>query len=432
MNTIVSEIGTWQRRIEVELEEKEVQPFMEKAYRSYQKKIHIDGFRKGKVPLSIIKKRFGEAIRAEVADDLIQVFFKEAIEKEKLDTIAPGKVKEISFEEGKPFRFSAEVEIEPDVGVSDYKGFKVEKEVIKITQEDVKKTLEFLQEQKAEKREVEGGAEMGYIIEGDIQALDTTGVPIVGEKWENSVIELGSPPLGDIVQDQLLGAVAGGEKRFKIVQPESEADGAVKDRESHYAIQVKSVKEKILPELNDDFAKTVGDYQTLSELEENILKNIKARREADAERLLHQRIADEIVKRNDFEVPPSMVENVLQSSWEEYKQRPDRNVDEDQFREENRPSVVWSVKWHILEKKLMEMENIEVTEQRVNDEITKMVEASPKEEKKIRAQLKDAKRRQRLKENISQRKLMERLKEHLKIKEVVVKSPMERKSKIIT
>jgi len=206
----------------------------------------------------------------------------------------------------------------------------------------------------------------------------------------------------------------------------------VKDRESHYAIQVKSVKEKILPELNDDFAKTVGDYQTLSELEENILKNIKARREEDAERLLRHRIADEIVKRNDFEVPPSMVENVLQSSWEEYKQRPDRNVDEDQFREENRSSVVWSVKWHILEKKLMEMENIEVTEQRVNDEITKMVEASPKEEKKIRAQLKDAKRRQRLKENISQRKLMERLKEHLKIKEVVVKSPMERKSKIIT
>ncbi len=432
MKTVVTEIGSYKRQVEVEVDAQEVEPYLEKAYQSYQKKIHIDGFRKGKIPLSIIKKRFGEAIQAEVADELVQEFYKRALEEEKLPVVAPGKVQDVSFEAGKPLRFKAEVEVEPDITVAHYKGFKVEKEILKTTPDDVKRTLEILQEQQAERRPVEGVAESGHIIEGDIQALDKTGVPIIGQKWEKSVVELGKPPLGDVIQDQLLGVMAGDEKRFTILQPEPDKEGRMQDREYHYKIKVESVKEKILPELDDAFAKKIGDVPTLKELEENIFQRLKNQRELEAERLLEHRIADDIVKRNDFEVPPSMIENILTSSWEEYQKNPDRNIDEEQYRQENKPLIVWNVKWHLIQQKIVEMENLTITEQDVDEEIDKMAKATPKDEKKIRAQMKDAKRRQRLKDHLLERKLMAFLKENVKIKEVVLKKPRQQDSKLVT
>ena len=432
MKTVVTEIGSYKRQVEVEVDAQEVEPYLEKAYQSYQKKIHIDGFRKGKIPLSLIKKRFGEAIQAEVADELVQKFYKKALEEEKLPVVAPGKVQDVSFEAGKPLRFKAEVEVEPDITVTHYKGFKVEKEILKTTQDDVKRTLEILQEQQAERRPVEGIAEKGHIIEGDIQALDKTGIPIIGQKWEKSVVELGKPPLGDMIQDQLLGVMAGDEKRFSILQPEPDDKGRMQDREYHYKIKVDTVQEKILPELNDTFAKNVGDVSTLKELEENIFERLKNQREQEAERLLEHRIADDIVKRNDFEVPPSMIENILKSSWEDYQKNPDRNIDEEEFRRENQPFVVWNVKWHLIQQKIIEMENLTVTEQEVDEEIDKLARGTPKDEKKIRAGLKDVKRRQRLKDHLLERKLMTFLKENVKIKDVVLKKPRQQDSKLVT
>lgn len=432
MKTVVTETGSCKRRVEVEVPSQEVHPFIEKAYRSYQKKVHLDGFRKGKVPVSIIQQRFGKAIQAEIVDDLIQRFYKKAIEEERLAVVAPGTIQDVSFEEGEPLRFTAEVEVEPDAQVSDYKGLKVEKEVMKVSDEDVKRTVEVLQEQRAERRPVEGGAEIGHIIEGDIQAVNATGVPIIGDKWEDRVFELGSPPLGDVVQDQLLGIMAGEERRFKIVQPERGPDGNVMNREDHYSIKVKSVNEKILPRLEDSFAREVGDFETLAELEENIRNRLERQRDEEAERMLRNRIADEIVRRNDFEIPPSMIENGLKGIWEEYQKQPERELDEKQFREENRAGIVWNIKWHLLWRKIAEMEQIVMTDEEVDQEIEKIVERSPKkEEKKIRSLFKDSRRRGRLKENMLEDKVFGFLKENARVKEVIIKKP-KKKSALIT
>lgn len=433
MKTVVTEIGSWKRRVEVEVPSQEIHPFIGKAYRSYQKKVYIDGFRKGKVPLSIIQQRFGKAIQAEIVDDLIQRFYKKAIEEERLAIVAPATIQDVSFEEGKPLRFTAEVEVEPDAHVSGYKGLKVEKEVMKVSDEDVKRTVEVLQEQRAERRSVEGGAEIGHIIEGDIQALNATGVPIIGDKWEDRVFELGSPPLGDVVQDQLLGIVAGEERRFKIIQPERGPDGNVMNREDHYSIKVKSINEKILPRLEDSFAREMGDFETLAELEEDIRNRLERQRDGEAERMLRNRIADEIVRRNDFEIPPSMIENGLEGLWEEYQKQANRELEEKQFREENRAGVVWNIKWHLLWKKIAEMEKIAMTDEEVDQEIEKIAERSPKkEEKKIRSLFKDSRRRGRLRENMLEDKVFGFLKENARVKEVSIKKPKKTKSTLIT
>jgi trigger factor len=432
LKTVIKDISSYKRRLEIEVDDSEVGPYLEKAYHSYQKKINIDGFRKGKAPLSIIKKRFGDAIRAEVTDDMIQKFYKKAVEEEKLSVVSPANILDFSFGEGGPLKFTAEVEVEPEIEITDYKGFKVEKEIMKVTNDDVNTTLEMLQEQKAERHPVKGSAAPGHIIEGNVQALDSSGVPLVGNKWENVVIELGKPPLGELVQDQLLGVAVGDKKQFTIIQPERDVDGKVSQKESRYSIDVKSIQEKTLPELNDEFAKAMGEFQNFEELKEDILQRLKLQKDDEAERLLNTRLVDEIIRRNDIEIPPSMVENVLQSSWAEYEKNPDRDIDENKFREENRASVIWNIKWHLIQKKIIEMEGLEVSDQEVESEIEKMAKASPKNEKRIKAQFKDPSRRRRVKENLLEQKLLRMIKDNIKIKEVVIKRPKQKESRIIT
>ncbi len=432
MKTVVTEIGSYQRKVEVEVDAKEVHPHIEKAYQKYQKKIHIDGFRKGKAPMSLVKKRFGDAIQAEVTDDLIQTFFRKALIEEKVAAVSAGKITDVSFAEGEDLKFTAEVEVEPVVEVKDYKGFKVEKEVMKVTDEDVKQTIDYLREQRAEKNEIDRGAEIGDIIEGDIQALDSSGVPIIGTKWDKSTIEIGKQPLGDMIQDQVVGVKNGDTARFSLKQPERQADGKVTEIESYYSMQVKSVKEKILPELDDEFAKTLGEYESVDALKSQITDNIVSQREQESKRMVRGRIADEIVKRNDFEVPPSMIENMLDSLWEDFQKNPDRDIEESQFREENKSGVVWNIKWHLIQQKIYELESIEVSDAEIDEEIDKVAKSASKEEKKIRSQMKSPQRRNRLKENLLQERLMEFLESQVKIKEVTVKPNKKKDSKIIT
>jgi trigger factor len=421
LKTDVTELGSYKRRVEIEVPYQEVEPHLEKAYRKYQKKIHIDGFRKGKVPLSLVRKQFGDAIQAEVADDLIQTFFKKAIEEQNLAVVSAGSVKEMSFNKEEPFSFVVEVEVEPAVTIKDYKGLKVEKEIHKVTKEDIVQLKEAVREQKAESRDWEAGAEESHIIEGSLQAMDASGVPIIGKKWDPWAVELGRPPIGDQIKDQLTGVKAGEERRFEIRQPQKTPDGKVQEQIDYYLINVSSVKEKILPAWDDVFARENGNFETIADFEKDIREKLVQRREEEAERILRSRIADEIIKRNDFEVPPSMVDNMLDRLWDDYQKQPEQRLTEEQYREENKGTVVWRIKWHLLQQAIIDQEEIQVSEEDVDTEINTMIEASPQEEKKIRSWLKTPERRQRLRDNLLEEKVMAFFKEHAKIKEVSLK-----------
>ncbi|MBN2030149.1 trigger factor [bacterium] len=432
MKTVVSEIESWKRKVEVEVSPEEVHPHMEKAFQSYQKKMRIDGFRKGKIPLSIIRKRFGQMIRAEVSEKLIETFYRKAIEQEGLKVVAPGQIREISFEENQPFRFAAEVEVEPGIEVTDYKGIKVEKEILKVTEEDVDQTIEILRNEKAKMRPVAEGAKEGHIIEGDIQALDATGVPIIGNKWENRILEMATPQVDPVIQEQLMGVVEGEERRFKVPQTERGPNGQIQNREEHYSVKVKSVKEKILPELGDGFAQEMGDFQTFEEMKGAIHKRIEMQREYDAEQLLRNRLADHIIRRNHFDIPPSMIENGLNSLLENYREQSEEKIDESAFREEHKAKVEWNIKWRLIWHKIAEIENIFVSEDDVKAEIENIVASSDQNNKKMRAWFKDSKRRDNLKERLLEGKVVDFLKENAKVKEVVIKKSKKHQSSIIT
>jgi len=432
LKTLISDLKSWKKRVEVEVPFQEVRPHLDSVYRKYQKKIRVDGFRKGKVPISIIQKQFGKAIQGEVADDLVQVFFKKAVEQEKLAIVSPGSVQKVSFEEDKPLTFTVEVEVKPEIKISNYKGFKVEKTILKVTDSDVKNTIDILREQKADEKPAGKGAESGFIVKGDVQSLDATGVPMIGKKWEDRIVEMGKPPLGDLIQDQLLGVIPGEERRFKIVQQEMGPDQKMRDREDHYSITVKSVTEKILPEPDDKFAQQMGEFKTFSELEGDIENRLKKQRDEEAEHLLKNRLIDEIIKRNTFELPPSMVNYSLDRLWKEYSKQPDSDVTEEQFQEENRTGVVGNLKWQMVWPKIAEIEDIEVTQEEVDAEIDKMVEAATKNKKRIYSLFKDPERRNGLIDNMKEEKVIQFLKDNVKIKNVTLKAPKEQQSSIVS
>jgi len=416
----ITEIGSCKKKMEVEVSYSEVKPYIEKKIADYRSRIAIDGFRKGKAPLSIIKKRFGDAINAEVVDELIQIYYQKAVREKKIAVVAPGTIQEVSFEEGKPLKFTAEVDVEPEIEVKDYKGLSFSKEIVRVTDEDVEKSIEILREKKAEIKPVKRGAKRGDIIEGDIQALDGSGVPIIGHKWEDRSFELGKPPLGDIIEDQLLGVVSGEQRRFTIRSKDVDEKGRKIDRDDHYSIRVENVKERILPEAGDKFAKDIGNFESIQELREDIRRNIIRHRQEEAERALRERIADEIIKRNDFELSDSMIENTLNSLVEDYKKYGEEDFDENKFKEKNRAAVIWNLKWNIIWPRIAENEGISVKEDDIEKEIKKIAESSSQNEKKIRAVLKKPEEMRRLKNRILEDKVFDFIKKNSKIKEIEV------------
>ena len=422
MKTEVASVQSWTRKLDVEVPAEEFSSREEKAIAAFQKKVHIDGFRKGKVPLALVRQRFAEAMKADVSEALAVHFLRQAIEENGLFPVATPVIQKLDYEEGVRLTFSAEMEVEPDIELRDYRGLKIEKELVAVTKDDVRTTIESLRDEHASLQAVEGGAGAGHVVEGDIQALESSGIPVIGRKWENRGIELGESPLGKLVQDQLLGVKAGEERRFKVVEPERGPDGRMREQEKHYLIKVKSVKEKTLPVLGDDFAKQVGNFESIPKMEEGILHVLEVSHTREAEEALEQRIIAEIIRRNDFDLPPSMIENALSSLYEDEVRRTGQNPDQAEFRKSFLPMVQRTLKWDILWHKIAATESLSIGEDEVGQWIEKAAEADPKNEKRIRALYKDEKRRNRLKENLLNQKVLQRIKEHAHIKEVAVKS----------
>ncbi|MBN1781445.1 trigger factor [bacterium] len=431
MKIEVKNVEAYKKKLTVEVPAAEVQPYLEKAYIKAQGKIRIDGFRKGKAPMSLIRKRFGKAIEADAADDLVQEFYAQALNQEAISPVAPGRILDVQFEEGQPLAFTAEVEVEPEITVKDYTGIKVEKETVPVTDEDVGVMLNYLQEQHAKKEVVEGGAVKGSLIEGDIQALDATGFPIIGQKWEKRIIELGHPPFDAGVEDQLMGVKPGEERRIRMPVPPSE-QRENQPAEQGYSIHVHQVYEKIIPGLDDAFAKTVGEFETLEQLKQQLSENLKAQREQDAEKAVRHKLSQEIVKRNDYTLPPAQVEHTLENLFEDEQKRAKTPLNKDQFLQQQRPLVIWGIKWDRIWHKITENESITITDEEVDADIERIAEANPEQEKRIRAQFKSEHARNRIRENLLEEKLFDYLKSNAKIKEVTVKPDKKKKSSIIT
>ncbi|MFO7891106.1 MAG: trigger factor [bacterium] len=431
MKSSIKNIEGWKKSLQVEISEKDVTEQKEKVYKEFKKNVQVDGFRKGKVPKHIVEKKFSDSMQADLADKLLNTYFRKAIDENDIKPISPGKINDFSFNDDGSFQFTAEVEVEPEIEIKNYTGLKLEKEISEVSAKDVEDTVELLREQKAEVKPVEKKAQEGDIIETDIQAVDSSGVPIIGEKYVSRSFEIGKPPLGDMLKDQLIDLKPGDEKRLEIPIPKAEKSGD--DQINKYLFKIKSVFEKKLPELNEEFINEIGNYQTIEEFKKDIKKKLKEKKENESREKLKNTIKNILIRNNKFDLPPSMVDRTMDYLWEEQK-RNNQNLKEserEKFMKSHRPDVIQTLKWNMISDKITKIENITISSEDLQKKIDEIAAASPEEPNKIKTFYKNPDNKRRLKEAMLNEKIMNFIIDNSKVKEIK-KKKSNKKSSIIT
>ena len=406
MNVQVTESGTWRRTLEIEAPAEDVDKRLNDAYRKYSKTLNLPGFRKGKIPLSVIKRQFGPAIQGEVIQEMVEEFYREASEAEGIQPVSQASIDDIDFEEGKPLVFKASVDVRPEITVETYKGLKVTRPVFAVEDEHVDGRLQYMQEESATEQVVERAADLDDVVFADVEELDDGGSPVPDHMSEDQSIRLfkteDDKPT-DLAK-QLMGISAGETREVTITRPVQDEDDHEDcdhdhdhdhdDHEGHdhdhehgdhdeepreetvmFRVTAKEIRERELPELDDELAQDVGGVETLDELKTQIRDEMQAQYDQVIRQRVEENLIDALIEGNPFEVPDSMVENYLDGMVESYKQEHaghDHDIDEDEIRESGRDQAERGIKRFLLLDAVADQENIEVTDDDLDKHLEEM------------------------------------------------------------
>lgn len=394
MKVQVTESGTWRRTLEIEAPAEDVDKRLDAAYRKYSKTLNLPGFRKGKVPLSVVKKQFGPAIRGEVVQEMVEELYREASEAEGIQPVSQADIENIDFDEGQPLVIKASVDVRPEIEADHYKGLAVTRPVFPIDDQQIEGQLNYIREQNAVEELVERAAELEDVVLADIEEVDENGEPVPGTRQEDQRIRLMKDDEGKAseVAEQLLGVAAEESRDIKLKRPvqnddhdhdhdhegedhDHDHDHEVKEEDVTFRVAVKSVQKRTLPELDDELAKDVGDFETLDDLKNRIREDIQTQADQATRRRVEENIVDALIEKNEFEVPDSMVETYLDGAVESYKREHaghDHAIDEDAIRADGRDHAVRGVKRYLLLDAIATQEGIEVTDEDVDKHLETM------------------------------------------------------------
>ncbi|KAA3602195.1 MAG: trigger factor [Calditrichaeota bacterium] len=364
--------------LDVEIKAEAVEASFKDALKSVTKSVTIPGFRKGKAPISLVKKMYQKYIIQDLTQKLIEDYYPKALEQEDITPIAQGQIESMTdIEEGKGFSFKVNVEVNPNFEVKDYKGIEVTRNKVEATGLQVDERLKALQENQAIVSTVEGKAKKGNLATVDLQKLDEEGNEIEGNLMPDLKIELGkSTGIGSQLDEFLIGSKAGETKEYTHSYPEDFDDEELAGTSEKFKITIKEIESKELPEIDDDFAQDLEE-ENLESLKANIKKDILEHAEKhEAERIINT-IADEILKRNPFDVPKTMVSNFIHNLEHDYKEKnPDQEIDHAEFHKQYHDYSVNSVRWILIREQILKAENLEVTDEEVDAKIAELSEAS--------------------------------------------------------
>ena len=298
------------REMDLEVPAEEVQKATERVARELARVARVPGFRPGKAPLSLIRRRFAEDIKGEVLQSLVPEHVEKAVTEQKLTPVSQPQVDKIDYAEGGALKFRAVFEVLPDFALGEYKSLEIEVAEMNVTDENVAKALEEMRERAAALAPVEGrAAEKGDFVEMKLHGTpEGKGDPLDAERV---LCHLGAEETLEAFNENLQGVKAGDHKEFNVAYPADYPDAKLAGRSYHYAAQVLGLKTKKLPELNDEFAKDVSDLKTLEELRADIHKRLEEARDHRQKEQMHEKLLAALVKLHDFPVPQALVEHQM-------------------------------------------------------------------------------------------------------------------------
>lgn len=403
-------------KLTIEVEASKFDKAIQKAYQKNKNKFNIPGFRKGKVPYAMVEKMYGAAVFYEdAANELISGAYAQAAEESGLEIVARPEINVTQIEKGKPFIFEAEVTTKPEVKLGKYKGIKVEKADITVTDEEVAEELDKVKEQNArlvaaDDKAVEDGDQTTIDFEGFVD-----GVAFEGGKGEDYPLTIGSHSFIDTFEEQLIGKKVGEEVEVNVTFPENYQAKELAGKPAMFKVTIKEIKVKEYPELDDDFAQDVSEFDTLDEYKEDIKKNLTEKKEKEAEAEKESKVIEAIVNDAEMDIPEKMVEaqaeqmleefaqNIAMQgiSFEQYLQFTGATVD--QMKEQVKPQAQARVESSLVLEAVVKAENIEATEEEVEEEIKEMAGRYNMEADKLKGLLTDSDK-ENLKKDICARK----------------------------
>lgn len=385
------------REIQIEVPAGEVARTTESLIQKYQKHARLPGFRRGHVPATVIRQRFSEDIKSEVIETLVPRFFRQAAEKQGLVPVSQPRVSDLHIQDGEPLRFKATFEVMPEIPVEGYKDLRADKPEVTVTDEEVNETLNNLREQHASFNPVEGRA----LAEGDFAQVSLDGKPKEGGAkpvhMDDILVEIGGKNTMPEFSENLRGASPGDEKTFDVTYPQDYSDKRLAGQTFTYTMKVHSIKQKSLPELNDDFAKELGaEFTGIEDVKKRIREGTEADKKHRAEHEAKDKLLAELVKRNDFPVPEALVEHQIDVRLERglralaaqgMRTEDMKKMDLSRLRTGQRDQAVQEVKASLLLDKIADAENIEVSDDEVNHEIEALAHQSKQTPEAIRSRL---------------------------------------------
>jgi len=314
MKVQMENVSPIEKKLSFEIPREVVSQETEAAYRTLNFNVKLKGFRPGKVPRSILERYYRNQVSEEVQTKLISDSYAKAIDENKLFPVSEPAVLDRQFEEGKDFKYTVSVEIKPEVSVAEYKGLETEREKVSVSDADVEARLRDLQERHAQLKPIAG---QRAVQEKDFVVFDFEGTldgkPLEGWKVNDHLAEVGRKMLVADLDLHLIGLGPGEEKDVTVTLPENYGRKELAGKRIQVHLKVKEIKEKILPALDDDFAKDVGDYATLGDLEKKLRQNLEEQRNALADQAAKDRLMGKLIEKTPFDLPKSMVERQVQA-----------------------------------------------------------------------------------------------------------------------
>ena len=389
-------------KLTIEVPAEELEKAMQNAYLRAKNRITIPGFRKGKAPRKMIEQMYGKGIFLEdAANALIPEQYSKALEECDLEIVSQPEIDVTQIEPGKAFIFTAEVAVKPEVTLGEYKGLEVPKSETEVTDEEIEAELKKEQEKNSRTITVEDrGAENGDIATIDFEGF-VDGTAFEGGKGTDYPLTLGSGSFIPGFEDQLVGAKAGDHVEVNVTFPEEYQSKDPAGKAAVFQCDVKKVETKELPELDDDFAQDVSEFDTLAEYKEDIKKNLAERKEKEARTAKENAAVDKAIENAQMEIPDAMIETQISQMLDDFSRRMQAQgltmeqymqftgLTADKMREEMKPQALKRIQTRLVLEKIAETENIQPSEEEVNEEIGKMAEMYKMEADKLKELLGD-------------------------------------------
>ena len=394
-------------KLTIEVSADDLEKALQNAYKKQKNRIAIPGFRKGKVPRQMIEKMYGaEIFYDDAANELIPKAYADVYDESEVEIVSRPEIDVVQIEKGKPFIFTATVATKPEVTLGQYKGLEVEKVSTEVTPEEVEKKLQEEAEMNArtitvEDRPVQDGDEVILDYEGFVD-----GVPFEGGKAENYPLTIGSGSFIPGFEEQLIGVEAGTDVEINVTFPEEYHAEELKGKPAVFQCKVHEIKTKELPEIDDEFAGEVSEFDTLEEYKEDIKAKLEEQKASEGKEKQEDSAVEQAVKNAQYELPEAMIETqVMQMADDVAKRMRAQGLTMEQYfqftgmtsekmMEELRPQAVKSIETRLVLEAIVKAENIEVSEERFDEELEKMAKNYQMEVDKLKEYMGDKEKEQ--------------------------------------